>query len=575
MPRYIPTHATPMHFAVACALVALFNTQAMAQAVPSRIVPQTVEPGLLQERLRGQEKRPELDTTPIITNQPEAPASQGETEGASFQLNDILLEDVTTFPLLELKALYGDKLNKPTTLGGLQAIANSITAYYRNQGYILSRAILPAGQEIKNGVVTIRVVEGFIDDVVFEGAEQQSSFLLKSYAENITNERPLKNETLERYLLLIDDISGATARGVLSASPSTLGASRLTVSILHKPVDANLTVDNRGSRFLGPIQTSATVATNSALGLSERLQVRGLIASEFDELRFIEGTYQQPVGPEGTTLRGVYSYAETRPAGSLQPLDIEGQSNAFSVAARHPFLRSRRENLFGDFGFRYRDSTTDVLSTELYEDNIRTLYVGGAYDVLDRLEGVNRIDVEAVQGVDGLGANNQGDARSRSNADSDFTRFTAQYTRLQPLDNAFSAFVGVSGQYALDPLFASEEFAVGGAAYGSAYDPAEITGDHGIASRAELRYSAAQPEWYVDIYQLYAFYDVGKVWNRDTLIGEDNKASLTSTGVGLRFTLTDNIAGSAEIAVPLTRDVSAEGSDGDNLRGFFSLSYIY
>ena len=69
---------------------------------------------------------------------------------------------------------------------------------------------------------------------------------------------------------------------------------------------------------------------------------------------------------------------------------------------------------------------------------------------------------------------------------------------------------GVSGQYALDPLFASEEFAVGGPVYGSAYDPAEITGDSGVAARAELRYSNTAPQASIDIFQIYGFYDMGK-----------------------------------------------------------------
>lgn len=556
-------------------IVSVFPSIAGAQSLSPTTVPQTVEPGLLQERLRGENRRPELDRTGIVPEQPSAPAAAADESGVSFVLNGIILQDASAIAEEELKPLYASKIGTSVTLGGLRGITESITAYYRNKGYILTRAVLPAGQRIKDGVVTIRVVEGFIDEVVFEGAEQQNMALLESYAAHIKEARPLSNATLERYLLLIDDLTGATARGVLSPSPTTQGASRLTVAIQRKPVDANLTVDNRGSRFLGPIQTSALVATNSALGLSERIQLRGITASNFDELRFVEGTYQQPVGSEGTTLRGVVSYAETRPGNSLEDLEIEGESASLVFAARHPFLRSRRENLFGDVGLRYRDSKTDILSTELYDDNIRSLYIGGAYDVLDTWQGVNRMDFEAVQGLDVAGANHGDDLLSRSNADSNFTRFAGQYTRLQPLNQAFSVFLGVSGQYALDPLFASEEFAVGGSAYGSAYDPAEITGDHGVASRVELRFSDALPEWYVDIYQLYGFYDVGKVWNRDALIGENDQASLASSGVGLRFTLTDNLAGSAEIAVPMTRDVSAEGSDGDDVRGFFSLSYIY
>ena len=58
----------------------------------------------------------------------------------------------------------------------------------------------------------------------------------------------------------------------------------------------------------------------------------------------------------------------------------------------------------------------------------------------DGWQGINRFDFEAAQGVDILGANTNSDAKSRSNADPTFTRFTGQITRLQPLDRFYSLY---------------------------------------------------------------------------------------------------------------------------------------
>ena len=324
--------------------------------------------------------RPLIDTAPA----PSAPIAAGQAE-ASFELRGVEVEGATAIPHAELEALAQKDVGHQVTLTDLRGIADRITAHYRNQGYILSRAIIPAGQQISGGVVKIQVIEGYIDNVVFTGAEQQSQSLLQSYADRIKASKPLNNNVLERYLLLMDDITGATARGVLSPSQANTGASQLTVTIDYKPIDGNVTVDNRGSRFLGPYQVSGLVGANSELGLSERIQLRGIVTTNIDELKFIEGSYQQPVGPEGTTLRASGSYTETQPGASLSRLDIEGDSAAFEAEVRHPFVRSRRQNLFGDAGFRFRDSSTDVLSQRLYDDHVRSVYVGGAYDVLGRL----------------------------------------------------------------------------------------------------------------------------------------------------------------------------------------------
>jgi hemolysin activation/secretion protein len=197
------------------------------------------------------------------------------------------------------------------------------------------------------------------------------------------------------------------------------------------------------------------------------------------------------------------------------------------------------------------------------------------YDRYDSLQGVNRISANIRQGVDFLDANDKGDLVSRANADSSFTSFSANMSRLQPLGSGWSVVVSAAGQYALDPLYSAEEFFLGGLAFGGAYDNAELSGDHGVAAKAEFRWDNVVNGTYLNDYQLYGFYDIGRVWNEDALASEVENASLASVGLGTRLGLMNGWRGNLEVAYPLTRDVAAEGSDGDDIRGFFSLSYDF
>lgn len=554
------------------ALFALLATSVLAAQAHAQTIPSQVEPGTVGQRFKLDE-RPDLDQKPMTApvQQDTAPTTD---VGPSFTLNRVNIQGNTVIGEGTLAMIFKSQIGKTTNLGGIRKIASDITAYYRNEGYILSRAVVPP-QRVENGIVTIQIIEGYIDSVSFNGAEAQNAWLLKSYGEKIKMSRPLNNKDLERYLLLMDDLNGSTARAVLSPSSSQPGASALTVTIEHDPIEGELTVDNRGSRFLGPIQTGARFATNSLFGGSEKLQLRAIGASEWDELRYYEGAYQQPYGSEGSSLRFLTSYTETEPGNFLEQFDIEGESLNFSISSKSPIIRSRQENLYGEYGFRYRDSTTDVLGDKLYDDHVRAVFINTGYDVLDALMAVNRFDVELSQGVDIFDGNENGDTKSRVNADPKFSKLEGQYTRLQPITDKVSFFWGVAGQYAFSPLYSSEEFAIGSIPYGSAYDPAEITGDSGVATRIEARLSNILPETIVNLYQLYGFYDYGKVWNRGILIGENEDESLASAGAGIRFNLIRDISGTVEVAVPLTRDVSAEGSDGDDIRGFFSLAWAF
>src|SRR5690606_4772603 len=58
--------------------------------------------------------------------------------------------------------------NQGLTIGQLQLVADEITRYSREKGFFLARAVIPA-QEVVDGVVLIRVLEGRLGDVKAQG----------------------------------------------------------------------------------------------------------------------------------------------------------------------------------------------------------------------------------------------------------------------------------------------------------------------------------------------------------------------------------------------------------------------
>ena len=77
--------------------------------------------------------------------------------------------------------------------------------------------------------------------------------------------------------------------------------------------------------------------------------------------------------------------------------------------------------------------------------------------------------------------------KSRSSGGCRFTKLFGSVGRLQRLGEGVSLLVEANGQYAFSQLLAAEEFGIGGARFGCGYDPSELTGDHGLVGRAELR----------------------------------------------------------------------------------------
>src|SRR5262245_2749987 len=111
----------------------------LAPAALAQNIPGTAQPGLAQKRLEIQQHRPEVGGDPIIA----VPAESAKqiAGGVAFKLNDIQLEKATVYKAEDVKHLWSKKLGTKVTLSDLNQIAADVTSYYRNNGYILTRAI--------------------------------------------------------------------------------------------------------------------------------------------------------------------------------------------------------------------------------------------------------------------------------------------------------------------------------------------------------------------------------------------------------------------------------------------------
>lgn len=542
-------------------------------AASAQTVPNNARPDVVQRQYRIEETRPEVGGAPVISS---SDADSTGIEGdMTFTLQSINFVNLNVYTEEELSYIYEDKIGETITLSELNAIINQITAHYRNNGYILSRAVLPP-QRIEDGTVTIRIVEGFINNVTLEGDVGSENSPIHEYARKIRESKPLNAEKLERYLLLMEDLPGVEARAVLTPADVS-GASDVVVTITRKPVEASASLDNRGSRFLGPIQAGVTLAGNNILGLDEQTQVRVINSIlETDELKFGEIRHEEQLGSEGLKLVVSGSYVKTEPGSRIENQNVEGTSTTFTVGLTYPIIRSRQANWFVDGDVTSKHTDVDILNTNFYEDKLRILNLGTSYDFVDSFAAVNRMEAEFSQGFNWVTGRDNAQSRSRINGETNFSKLFAQVSRLQPVSGPWSVYGVASGQYSADPLLASEEFVIGGPVFGSAYDSAELTGDQGAAARLELQYNESAGWEYLSEYQLYGFYDIGKVWNRNIIAAsEKQKASLASAGIGARFNISDSLSGSLEAAMPLTKNVSAFGDDGDAPRGFFSILYRY
>ena len=128
-----------------------------------------------------------------------------------------------------------------------------------------------------------------------------------------------------------------------------------------------------------------------------------------------------------------------------------------------------------------------------------------------------------------------------------------------------------AAQVASGPLFLSQQFYLGGAAFGRGYGAAEISGDNGMAGSFELRFDQKTSFGYLSGYQLYGFVDSGVAWN-DGYRYTDGLA-LTSAGAGVRLFFGPDLQADLGVAVPL--GYRAPDNSARDVRVLFSLSNAF
>ncbi|WP_247878086.1 ShlB/FhaC/HecB family hemolysin secretion/activation protein [Azospirillum sp. TSO22-1] len=535
---------------------------AWAQSLPGPL-----DPNRLEQRF-------DQPPTPQSVPEPELPAPEQapppkDAEGIRFTLSSIELDGATVYAADELRPLWEGLLNRTVTLAEVYGVRDAITAKYRNDGYVLSQAVVPA-QRIRGGVVRLQVVEGYINEVTVQGDFADHAGILQGMAAKIKASRPLRMDDMERYVLLADDLPGVTVRTVLEPAEGVPGASNLTFNLERKAYSGSLSLDNRGTRSVGVLQLSGSVTADDQLGRFDRTAVTGSIAQQIRELRFLDATHTEILDSEGTTAQLGLRRSWAEPGDNVRTLEIDSLTSSLRLAVAHPFLRSRSETLRGELAFTVRNSRTNILQRRQSEDRLRVLSGTATYDIADSWDGSNLVQATLSQGLNVLEATKRGTAaaRSRIGGRSDFTKLGLIVQRDQKLSEEFALVLAGEGQYAGHELLSSEEFGVGGKSYGRAFDASEITGDSGFSTRAEFQYAVPPWQEWLTYAQVYVFSDYGSVWNYESG-SRHGRQSLASAGAGVRFGLLERLDATVEIAKPFMRNPFTTQDRG--VRAFFTL----
>lgn len=469
---------------------------------------------------------------------PEKAAVPRAIEELLFEVRGVRVSGNTRFAADEVEAIFKPATGPAVGLSTLREAAERLESRFRQQGYFLTRVYVPP-QQVKDGVFEVQVIEGYVSAVYIDGTPNDA---LRRRIETITapivGKRPIDLATVERALLLINDLPGVVGTSLLRQG-ADLGASEIVVTVGSLPDSHLLTFNNTGSRTIGPFAVGVNSTLYNPFKRSGSLNLAFTQSgdlSNVDELSSFSFRYAMPVGSNGGVLSFGGIASNALPGGTIRALDLRALSESVSPRLRLPLLRTRPNSVFLDLGLSVNRTRTIVAGDLLTFDKTTVAEATVSWVQNGWANGTSNLSVSLFHSLPLFDHTQVSTANTKTNVkDEDFFKLGFTLSRIQQTRLPRLSVLGqIQGQWTADRLPTGEYVAFGGAAIARGYDPGATAGDKGIGGLLEVRYDSPwNREPYIGNVQFYAFVDAGRAYLNQTSNTPPNMIS--SEGVGVRF----------------------------------------
>ena len=470
---------------------------------------------------------------------------------------------VSNDQLADLTSVF---IGKELAYDELKDVLGAILDFYRKLG-LWARAILPE-QDIKEGVLTIQIVEGRLGKVIIKSEVNEPNLkleIVRKYIENkLPREQILNILQLEKNIQNLNNVPGIQAIATLEAGQA-VGETDVVIQLENRRrLSGTFQGDSFGSRSSGKSRATALVNVDSLLKEGEQFTIQRVqtIGSEYNA---VAGSFR--IGYDGTrgTLRATkLRYDLGDPFSSANPT---GNSDELSLSIDKPLNAIGKTNLSSNLTLSKSNTENKTNTPSNIQKKISRAIAKLNFNRADQLYkgGVNYGSLSLTIGdLDDTSTNS-----TTNNAIGQFSKLNANVSRFQRLTDQNALQVNLSGQYSFKNLDSAEKFSLGGPYGIRAYPNSEGQGDHGLMANVELKHGFSKTV------EGMIFYDWGWVqqhqntyptWNQNNSTLK-NIYQLQGAGVGMNWNInpTTNVNWVFSTTLGSNDGEDASGLDSDGL----------
>jgi hemolysin activation/secretion protein len=449
------------------------------------------------------------------------------------------------------------------SFGQLLQAADAVTQYYLDRKYVTTGAYISAKPEaqakLKDGVVTIEVLEGKLGEIRVRFPQGKRQRLSDRYVENRIRSavgNPLNIEELRSSLQILT-LNPLLKKIKASLTPEAeAGKSSLTIDLEEAPsMSADAILDNNNSPSVGSFRRQLQFTQGNLTGLGDALTIA---YGNSNGSNTGTASYSLPINPKGGTLALNLGLSKSRIIEApFNVLDIDANSQSYELSYRQPLvLKPNREFAIGATLSRRISEAT------LLDGLVPFPSIGAEEDGKTRLMALRLFQdgtwrgptsLLAVRSQFSLGLGTLGATVNERGPDSRFISWLGQAQWVKQLGRETQLIVRTDLQFADRNLLPSERLGLGGQTSIRGYRQDALLTDGGLFASAELRIPIIKSYQSRFLFQVAPFIDVGKGWN----LGDDNPspetATLASVGLGLRLQASDRFSARLDWGHPLIK----------------------
>ena len=258
--------------------------------------------------------------------------------------------------------LKGQVINAST----LQNMLDSLSSYYQEHGYALSKAYLPA-QTIDNGVIEVVVANPKFNNFTIENKSLVSDDYLAYLMSGITDlsGKDVTTEELDSQIRKLADLGTFSMLGEANnADPhGLLKDIDFTVAPTQERFNFALFTDNQGNKSAGRYRFGGLVEIQSPTGSADRMLLSYARSNEKQNNYSL--SYLLPINSHPTTWGLDVCYSDYELSGFYRELGAQGTSLSVDTYLVEPVIRTEQSMFNLKAGVRYRKLVDEYSTFDL------------------------------------------------------------------------------------------------------------------------------------------------------------------------------------------------------------------